>query len=88
VNVEAERQGRKFEVPCRYLPLRGRRAGKNYETSQPGRPSYERILEQVPPVRFQVLTKASTKMAVFWVVAPCSLVDVYQRPDDGGSKHL
>jgi hypothetical protein len=31
------------------------------------------------------------KMAVFWVVAPCSLVEVYQRfrgrPDDGGS-HL
>jgi hypothetical protein len=44
------------------------------------------------------------KMAVFWVVAPCSLVGVYQRfrgpcslhhqgdddhrPDDGGSKDL
>jgi hypothetical protein len=27
-------------------------------------------------VRFQVLTAASTKMAVFWVVAPCSLVEV------------
>jgi hypothetical protein len=27
-------------------------------------------------VRFQVLTAASTKMAVFWDVAPCSLVDV------------
>jgi hypothetical protein len=27
----------------------------------------------------------SMKMAVFWVVAPCSLVD---RPDDGGSKDL
>jgi hypothetical protein len=39
------------------------------------------------------------KIAVFWVVAPCSLVEVYQRfrgpcclhhpgdrPDDGGSK--
>jgi hypothetical protein len=25
-------------------------------------------------VRFQVLTAASMKMAVFWVVAPCSLV--------------
>jgi hypothetical protein len=30
-------------------------------------------------VGFQVLTVASMKMAVFWVVAPCSLVDVYQR---------
>jgi hypothetical protein len=33
------------------------------------------------------------KMAVFWVFAPCSLVQVYRRfrgaiPDDGGSKHL
>jgi hypothetical protein len=31
------------------------------------------------------------KMTVFWVVAPCSLVEVYQRthrPDDGGSKDL
>jgi hypothetical protein len=27
----------------------------------------------------EVLTAVSTKMAVFWVVAPCSLVDVYQR---------
>jgi hypothetical protein len=26
---------------------------------------------------FEVLTAASTKMAVFWVVAPCSLVEVY-----------
>jgi hypothetical protein len=42
----------------------------------------------------------STKMAVLWVVAPCSLVEVYQRfrgllaasiirvTDDGGSKDL
>jgi hypothetical protein len=28
---------------------------------------------------FEVLTAVSTKMAVFWVVAPCSLVEVYQR---------
>jgi hypothetical protein len=42
----------------------------------------------------------SIKMAAFWVVAPCSLVEVHQisevltasiithRPDDGGSKDL
>jgi hypothetical protein len=30
-------------------------------------------------VGFEVLTAVSTKMAVFWVVAPCSLVEVYQR---------
>jgi hypothetical protein len=30
-------------------------------------------------VGFDVLTAVSTKMAVFWVVAPCSLVEVYQH---------
>jgi hypothetical protein len=31
----------------------------------------------------------SMKIAVFWVVAPCSLVEVYQdHQDDGGSKDL
>jgi hypothetical protein len=30
-------------------------------------------------VGFEVFTAVSTKMAVFWVVAPCSLVEVYQR---------
>jgi hypothetical protein len=30
-------------------------------------------------VGFEVLTAVSSKMAVFWVVAPCSLVEVYQR---------
>jgi hypothetical protein len=34
-------------------------------------------------VGFEVLTAVSTKMAVFWVVVPCS-----QRPDDGSSKDL
>jgi hypothetical protein len=43
-------------------------------------------------VGFEILTAVNTKMAVFWVVAPCSLVEVYQcfrvdhHPDDGGSK--
>jgi hypothetical protein len=40
-------------------------------------------------VRFQVLTVVSMKMAVFWVVALCSLVDVYIHfRGDEGSKHL
>jgi hypothetical protein len=30
-------------------------------------------------MRFHVLTAVSMKMAVFWVVAPCSLVEVYRR---------
>jgi hypothetical protein len=29
-------------------------------------------------LRFEVLTAASIKMAVFWVVAPCSLVEIYR----------
>jgi hypothetical protein len=50
----------------------------------------------------QVLMAASMKMAVFWVVAPCSLVEVtdvsevlaasiirvMSCPDDRSSKHL
>jgi hypothetical protein len=39
-------------------------------------------------VRSEVLTAASMKMTVFWVVAPYSLSEVYNRPDDGGSKNL
>jgi hypothetical protein len=53
-------------------------------------------------VRFQAVTVASMKMAVFWVVAPCNLVEVHRRfrgawclhhqgdddPDGGGSKQL
>jgi hypothetical protein len=47
-------------------------------------------------VQYWKKTRSTTKMAVFWVVAPCSLVEVYQRfrgpegdrPDDGGSKDL
>jgi hypothetical protein len=31
-------------------------------------------------VRFEVLTATSMKMPVFWVVTPCSLVDVYSSP--------
>jgi hypothetical protein len=34
---------------------------------------------EILEVEFEVLTAVSTKMAFFWVVAPCSLVEVYQR---------
>jgi hypothetical protein len=37
------------------------------------------FLEGGDQVWFEVLTAVSTKMTVFWVVAPCSLVEVYQR---------
>jgi hypothetical protein len=36
------------------------------------------VLEEIYHVGFEVLTAVTTKMAVFWVVAPCSLVEVYQ----------
>jgi hypothetical protein len=36
-------------------------------------------------VRFEVLTAASTKMAVFWAVAPCSLIEVNRRFRDAAS---
>jgi hypothetical protein len=39
-------------------------------------------------VAFQVLTGANMKMAAFWVVASCRLVEIYRGLDDGGSKHL
>jgi hypothetical protein len=40
----------------------------------------EELRKNKPPfVGFEVLTAVSMKMAVFWVVAPCSLVEVYQR---------
>jgi hypothetical protein len=35
--------------------------------------------DNIKIVGSEVLTAVSTKMAVFWVVAPCSLVEVYQR---------
>jgi hypothetical protein len=39
--------------------------------------------------RITMVTKAIGKMTVFWVVAPCSLVEVMsQRPVDEGSKYL
>jgi hypothetical protein len=49
-------------------------------------------------VGFEVLTAASMKMALFWFVAPCCLVEVYRssrgtchlhhQGDDGGSNSL
>jgi hypothetical protein len=39
----------------------------------------QKYLYKEEDVGFEVLTAVSTKMAVFWVVAPCSLVEVYQR---------
>jgi hypothetical protein len=35
-------------------------------------------LHEFNQVGFEVLTTASRKMAVFWIVAPCSLVEIYR----------
>jgi hypothetical protein len=37
------------------------------------------ILLKKELVIFEVQTAIGTKMAVFWVVVPCSLVEIYQR---------
>jgi hypothetical protein len=39
-------------------------------------------------VRFQVLTAAGMKKAVFWAVEPCSLVEVYLRCNNPKDSHL
>jgi hypothetical protein len=46
-----------------------------------------RVIITLNSVGFEVLTAVSMKIAVFWVVTPCSLVEA-MRPDDGGSKDL
>jgi hypothetical protein len=59
----------------------------------------ERRSDQAHKVRYEVITASSIKMAIFWVVEPCSLVEVCRcfrgawylhlhRPVDGGSKNL
>jgi hypothetical protein len=40
---------------------------------------YQNAVVTVLKLGFEVFTAVSMKMAVFWVVAPCSLVEVYQR---------
>jgi hypothetical protein len=40
---------------------------------------YRVVQKEVYKVGFEVLTAVGTKIAVFWVVAPCSLVEVNQR---------
>jgi hypothetical protein len=37
------------------------------------------VIYKILIVMFQVITAASMMIAVFWVVAPCSLVEVYRR---------
>jgi hypothetical protein len=68
----------------------------DYTVSQPRRPhfhSHENLKSQMAWLRIEVLTVTSMKMAVFWVVVPCSLMEVPRMqithfPDNGGSKHL
>jgi hypothetical protein len=64
----------------------------NWVVSQHFRETYYSIIRALNPyfhlrvggtdikqVGFEVLTAVRTKMTVFWVVEPCSLVEVYQR---------
>jgi hypothetical protein len=37
------------------------------------------VVETIDLDGFQVLTAASVKMAVFWDIVVCSLIDVYRR---------
>jgi hypothetical protein len=63
-----------------------------------GKPRTLEICDWENHVRFQVLTVMSKKMAVFWDVAPCSLVETdhvsvelycyHHQPHDGGNKLL
>jgi hypothetical protein len=65
--------------------------GQRYNT-------YEHFTRQEFFVRYQVYLAAGLKMAVFWVVAPCSMVEVHRRfrdacclhrqSDHTGSKHF
>jgi hypothetical protein len=47
-----------------------------YQTTSRNNPEDNHLHTQLG---FEVLTAVSMKIAVFWVVAPCSLVEVYQR---------
>jgi hypothetical protein len=46
--------------------------------SQPRRTQSTVVKILKKQVRFQVLMAATVQMIVFWIVAPCSLVEVYQ----------
>jgi hypothetical protein len=69
--------------------LRHHNAGENHNIKAANKPLKKRNvvwLLCVRPsvtnqnfVRFQVPSTASMKMTVFWVIAPCSLVEVYRR---------
>jgi hypothetical protein len=56
------------------LPLRYRRQPLDEKEI-----AYINVCKLVIQVGFEVVTAVSMKIAVFWVVAPCCLVEVYQR---------
>jgi hypothetical protein len=69
-----------------------------WQPSMQGSTPLRPAIEHKGFVRFQVLTAASVKLTDFWVVTPCSLVEVYRRfsgacclhhqANDGDGKHL
>jgi hypothetical protein len=56
-----------------------RSLGRSRRRSEKRYYKWGRCVDWIHLVGFEVLTAVSTKMAVFWVVEPCSLVEVYQR---------
>jgi hypothetical protein len=44
-------------------------------------------MQLIADEKFEILTAPSVKMAAFWVVTSCNLVDI-DNPDDGRSKLL
>jgi hypothetical protein len=78
-----------YQSPNRRLSPERKRPEREAEHSSPSsaeQGGLGRIMKT--RVRFQVLTAASMNMAVFWVVVSRSLVEVYRRFRDGGSKCL
>jgi hypothetical protein len=85
-NMTYRYTGRKISASLSYVRERGRvdRKGKGGVRCLARNPF---PCLPVPPLAghqrvylgFEVLTAVSTKMVVFWVVAPCGLVEVYQR---------
>jgi hypothetical protein len=69
---------------CFQLKLE-RRIRKKFRSTK-SLPALQNLHGYSDAVWTEVLTAVSTKMAVCWVVAPCSLGD--DRPDDGGSTDL
>jgi hypothetical protein len=67
-------------VQCAAICLRHWQIIRRWKPSDPAiRIATAKIRSKNEIVGFKVLTAVSKKMAVFWVIAPCSLVEIYLR---------